>query len=160
MSPTSIPANASPSLVRWSATAGVFAAALLLAPLTATANPMAGHHHGRMTSAQRAESVEQRITRLHAQLQITPAQEVNWAPVAQAMRDNEAKMQAMISARAAEPAHQVNAVEDLKTYERFNQAHVDGLKTLIPSFEALYATMPDSQKHLADQVFRKFNHHA
>jgi len=44
----------------------------------------------------------------------------------------------------------------LRTYERFTQAHVNGLKTLISSFETLYQGMPDKQKALADQVFRKF----
>jgi len=69
-------------------------------------------------------------------------------------------MQAMITAKKSEPAHDINAVEDLKNYEMFNQAHVDGLKVLISSFEVLYMTMPDDQKHLADDVFRKFGHRA
>jgi hypothetical protein len=69
-------------------------------------------------------------------------------------------MQAMITAKKTEPTHDISAVEDLKNYEMFNQAHVDGLKTLISSFEVLYMTMPDDQKRLADDVFRKFGHRA
>ena len=76
------------------------------------------------------------------------------------MRDNEMKMQAMITAKKSEPAHDMDAVEDLKNYQMFNQAHVDGLKTLISSFQVLYMTMPDDQKHVADDVFRKFGHRA
>jgi len=140
--------------------AGLLGAAALLAPVAATAGAMSTRHHAHMTSAERAETVEMRISKLHTELKITPAEEVNWTPVAQAMRDNEMKMQAMITAKKSEPAHDINAVEDLKNYEMFNQAHADGLKLLISSFEVLYLTMPDDQKHLADDVFRKFGHRA
>jgi hypothetical protein len=137
----------------------LIAIAAVLAPPAAMADPIATHHHARHgTPALQAETVEMRITELHTQLKITPDEEADWAPVAQAMRDNELRMQAMISTRKAEPVHDVNAVEDLRTYERFNQAHVDGLKGLISSFEVLYKAMPDDQKHLADDVFRKFGH--
>ena len=143
------------------AIAGLLGAAALLAPVAASADPMSMHHHARhMTGAERAETVEMRITKLHTELKITPAEEVNWTPVAQAMRDNEMKMQAMITAKKSEPAHDMTAVEDLKNYQMFDQAHVDGLKVLISSFEVLYMTMPDDQKHLADDVFRKFGHRA
>jgi protein CpxP len=38
------------------------------------------------------ETVEQRITSLHTALQITPNEEADWTGVAQAMRDNAARM--------------------------------------------------------------------
>ena len=47
----------------------------------------------------------------------------------------------------------MTAVDDLKMYQKFAQAHIDGLKNLIVSFEKLYAAMPDAQKKIADQVF-------
>jgi hypothetical protein len=47
----------------------------------------------------------------------------------------------------------LSAVDDLKTYEKFAQAHVDGLKNLISAFTSLYDTMPDAQKKVADKVF-------
>ncbi|MGA2952131.1 MAG: hypothetical protein ABSD80_07855 [Caulobacteraceae bacterium] len=154
-------AVAPPRVRQMAAITSLLGAALLLAPIAAAANPMSTRHHDRhMTSAERTETVEMRISKLHAQLQITPAEEANWAPVAQAMRNNEMKMQAMITSKKSEPAHDINAVEDLKNYEMFNQAHVDGLKVLIPSFETLYMAMPNDQKHLADDVFRKFGHRA
>jgi len=154
-------AFAAPRARHLSAIAGLLSAAALLGPVAASANPMSTHDHARhMTSAERAETVEMRITKLHTELKITPAEETNWAPVAQAMRDNEMKMQAMITTKKSEPAHDISAVEDLKNYQMFNQAHVDGLKVLISSFEVLYMTMPDNQKHLADDVFRKFGHRA
>jgi hypothetical protein len=148
-----------PAVLRLTAAAGLMSATFLFAPFAASADPMATQHPMRHASSQaRMETVEQRITRLHTELRITPSEEVSWTAVAQVMRDNEARMQGMISARAAEPTHDLDAVEDLKTYERFTQAHVDGLKMLISSFETLYNTMPVDQKHLADQVFQKFGH--
>jgi hypothetical protein len=48
----------------------------------------------------------------------------------------------------------MSAVDDLNTYEKFAQAHVDGLKNLISSFKTLYTAMPDAQKKNADQVFK------
>jgi periplasmic protein CpxP/Spy len=47
----------------------------------------------------------------------------------------------------------MSAVEDLKTYQKFAQAHVDGLKNLISAFGTLYDAMPDAQKKIADKVF-------
>jgi hypothetical protein len=51
------------------------------------------------------------------------------------------------------PPQNMTAVEDLRMYQKFAQAHIDGLKNLIASFEKLYAAMPDAQKKIADQVF-------
>jgi len=135
---------------------GVLSATLLASPL-AMADPVTQPQHHAISHA-RPETVEQRIARLHTALKITPSEEANWTAVARVMRDNETRMQGMISAKKAEPAHSVGAIEDLKTYERFTQAHVDGLKMLISSFETLYASMPDGQKRLADQVFQQFGH--
>jgi hypothetical protein len=39
-------------------------------------------------------------------------------------------------------------------YQKFAQAHVDGLKNMLSHFEGLYAAMPDAQKKIADEVFR------
>jgi hypothetical protein len=48
----------------------------------------------------------------------------------------------------------MTAVDDLKSYQKHAQAHVDGLKNLIASFATLYAAMSDDQKRIADDVFR------
>lgn len=104
------------------------------------------------TAMNRAESVEQRITSLHAELKITPAQESDWKAVAQAMRDEAAAMQKLAADKQSQPS--MTAVEDLQTYADFAQAHVDGLKNIISSFQTLYDSMPAAQKKLADQVFQ------
>ena len=56
--------------------------------------------------------------------------------------------------RTANDAEAMTAVDDLKTYGKFAQAHVDGLKSLTASFETLYNSMPDAQKKVADEVFQ------
>jgi hypothetical protein len=133
-------------------------ASLLAMPLAAHAEvAMRTSMHGRASaSTMKRETVEQRIAMLHTSLKITGPEEAQWAPVAQAMRENEASMQKLMAESNATP-HPLNAVDDLRTYERFTQAHVNGLKNLISSFETLYQAMPDKQKGLADQVFRKFS---
>jgi hypothetical protein len=106
------------------------------------------------------ETVEQRITSLHASLQITAAEEPKWNSVAQAMRDNAAGMQKLVADKMAESTQSPSAVDDLKTYEKFAQAHVAGLKNLTSAFETLYDAMPDAQKKVADGVFQSFGHDA
>jgi hypothetical protein len=105
-----------------------------------------------------AETVEQRITTLHAELKITPDEDAKWNSVAQAMRDNAAAMQKLVADNTSQGQENMTAVDDMKTYEKFAQAHVDGLKNLSSSFETLYDSMPDSQKKVADAVFENFGH--
>ena len=124
---------------------------------TAAAAPRTKAAAGAM--ATKAETVEQRIASLHAALKITPQEEANWTSVAQAMRDNAAAMQKLIADETAQAPQSITAVADLQNYEKFAQAHVDGLKTLTASFETLYNSMPDAQKKVADQVFQSSRHH-
>jgi protein CpxP len=148
-----------------STVASLLGAVILVGPVgvaaqTAPAQPTATYHHqvAHRTAAQARETVENRITSLHGELKITLDQESKWAAVAQVMRDNEADMQRLIAQRRAEAPRAFTAVEDLKTYERFTQEHVNGLKNLISSFETLYASMPPSQQAVADHVFMHFGH--
>ena len=104
-------------------------------------------------SQTKGETVEQRITALHTAMKITPEQETKWNGVAQAMRENAGRMDKLVATTRTKPSQSMSAVDDLKTYEKFAQAHVDGLKNLIASFTTLYDTMPDAQKKVADKVF-------
>ena len=105
------------------------------------------------TSA-KGETVEQRITDLHAALKITPDEDAKWNAVAQAMRENAAAMDKLVAQTRTTPAANMTAVDDLQMYQKFSQAHVDGLKNLISSFSSLYTAMPDAQKKVADGVFQ------
>jgi protein CpxP len=102
------------------------------------------------------ETVEARITALKTALKVTPDQEAKWNGVAKAMRDNASAMDKLVSSkRAASPAS-MTAVDDLKTYQEFSQAHLDGLKNLIAAFTTFYNAMPTEQKANADKVFESY----
>jgi periplasmic protein CpxP/Spy len=101
----------------------------------------------------KGETVELRIAKLHRELKITPDEEANWTAVAQAMRENAAKMDEVIAATRPTPPQTLSALDDLKAYEQIARAHIDGLKNLIAAFEVLYTSMPDDQKKIADKVF-------
>jgi hypothetical protein len=148
----------------------VLGAATFAAPLTASAqtsvapatppmSPPPAHSMSMTRHAadkMRRETLDQRISTLHAALKITPAQEADWAKVADVMRRNESDMQKLVAERQAQVPHELSAVDDLKTYQTFTQAHVDGLKDLVAAFSTLYDSMPSEQKIIADHAFAKF----
>ncbi len=103
------------------------------------------------------ETVEMRIANLHTDLQITPAEEADWKVVAQTMRDNAANMESLRSDKSMQDPSSVTAVQNLATYQKFAEAHVDGLKRLIPAFQTLYNEMPAAQQKVADRVFQSFD---
>ena len=104
------------------------------------------------------ETLDERITSLQKSLAITQDEEAQWQDVAQTMRDNEAGMQKLAAARSETPPDNVTAVDDLKDYQAFAQAHVDGLSKLTVSFGKLYDEMPAKQQKRADEVFAAFGH--
>jgi hypothetical protein len=152
------PIAARAPFVRTVAIAALMGATFLAAPLTATralAQAAATPTPAAATATEtKGETVEQRITALHASLKITPAEETQWNGVAQAMRENAAAMDKLIAANRTSPPQNMTAVQDLQTYQQFAQAHVDGLKNLTAAFSTLYSAMPDDQKKVADQVFQ------
>lgn len=110
-------------------------------------------HAAEAATATKGETVEQRIVTLHAALKITPDEDTKWNAVAQAMRENASNMDQLTAENRKTAPQDMSAVDDLKLYQKFAQAHVDGLKNLISSFTTLYSAMPDAQKAVADKVF-------
>jgi hypothetical protein len=106
-------------------------------------------------TSSKPETVEQRISSLKAALKITPDQESKWDGVAKAMRENAAAMDKLVKEKQAKMAN-LNAVDDLKTYQEFSQVRLDGMKNLISSFTTLYDSMPADQKKNADHVFDSY----
>jgi len=107
------------------------------------------------SATQRGDArVEAHIKSLHDQLKITAAESDQWNAVAQIMRDNEKKLADLVQQRAKK-ASAMSAVDNLRTYEEIADAHEDGLKRLVPAFDALYASMSDAQKRNADKVFQQ-----
>ncbi len=107
-------------------------------------------------TSNKPETVEQRITTLKTALKITPDQEGKWNGVAQAMRDNASKMEKLVATRRAIPPEKTTAIDDLKTYQDFTEARLDGLKHLTSAFKSLYDTMTPEQKKNADLVFERY----
>jgi hypothetical protein len=117
-------------------------------------SPAAAGATGIAPADTKSETVEQRITSLHAALKITPAEEKKWDSVAEAMRENATAMDKRVADAHGTAPQEMTAVDDLKQYQKFAQAHVDGLKNLISSFSGLYSMMPPDQKKVADEVFQ------
>jgi uncharacterized membrane protein YdfJ with MMPL/SSD domain len=97
--------------------------------------------------------IEARIKVLHKKLHITDAQKTQWDNLAQVMRDNEQAMADLQKQRAAN-AESMNAVDVVKSYGSVIEAHEAGMKKFIPAFEAVYNSMSDAQKKIADSLFR------
>lgn len=167
MSSFSHPFAMSAPFTRSVAIAALMGATMLASPLTAARAESAANAPIQMAQAAapqnkaaaaatktKGETVEQRITNLHTALKITPDEESKWDGVAQAMRENGDAMQKLVAERTAQAPQSMTAVDDLKTYQKFAQAHVDGLKNLTSAFETLYNSMPDPQKKIADQEFQ------
>jgi protein CpxP len=120
-------------------------------PPAAATSPMADHPVGGKNAQER---VEQRIKELHSQLQITPAEQPQWDQFALVMRENARDMDQAFMERAKQfPT--MNAVQNMRSYEQIAEEHTQRLQKLTPAFENLYNAMPDHQKQLADEVFRK-----
>src|SRR5579864_5056253 len=149
------PIAAPAPFVRTVAIAALMGATFLATPLTAAWAQNAPVKAAATATAPEAkgETVEQRITDLHAALKITPAEGAQWNGVAQAMRENAAAMDKLVAANRTTPPQNMTAVQDLQTYQQFAQAHVDGLKNLTSAFSSLYGAMTDDQKKVADEVF-------
>jgi hypothetical protein len=106
---------------------------------------------GSKAKPEQADLVEARIKQLHADLHITAAQEAQWSPVAQMMRDNGKAMEDLRKQRV--DAKSMGAVDELKSYAAAIDAHADGVRKFIPLFQSLYDSMSDAQKKTADSVF-------
>jgi periplasmic protein CpxP/Spy len=99
------------------------------------------------------ERVENHIKQLYAQLHITPAEQPQWDQFAQVMRENARDMDQTFMQRAQQYPT-MNAMQNMQSYEKMAEAHVQHLQKLVPAFDNLYNAMPEQQKKLTDQVFR------
>jgi periplasmic protein CpxP/Spy len=99
------------------------------------------------------DQVERYITRLHAQLRVTPAQQAQWDQFAQIMRDNAKSMYQAFEQRASSFGS-MNAVDNMLSYAQIAQQNAEDTQKLATAFQALYGSMSDDQKKNADAVFR------
>jgi hypothetical protein len=99
------------------------------------------------------QKLEAHINMLHKQLGITPDQDAQWTQFAQVMRDNAAAMHAALDSRGTKMAD-MNAADSMQSYADLARVHADNMQKLAASFQTLYASLSDDQKHTADTVFR------
>jgi protein CpxP len=111
------------------------------------------HKANPVLSRNKAATIEQRITELHAQLQITPEQQPQWDQFAQVMRDNAKTMDDSFKARM-KTMQTMTAPENMESYAQVTVDHARDVQNLVAPFKALYAAMSDSQKRVADDMFR------
>jgi periplasmic protein CpxP/Spy len=100
--------------------------------------------------APQEQGIERQIAELKKRLNITPQQQPQFDAFAQAMRQNAQTMEPLLNDQQQSTAR--NAVEDLKSSAKFAEAEADSLKRLLPPLQALYDTLSDPQKKIADQV--------
>jgi protein CpxP len=147
-------------LLRTVSIAALVGASLFISPLTGAYAESAQHTQKSPTAKaatdMKPETVEARITKLHADLKITQDEESKWSDVAKSMRENAARMEKLSAEKRAQAPQAMTAIDDLNTYEDFAKAHLAGLKDLTSSFKSLYDAMPDGQKKNADRVFQGF----
>ena len=91
---------------------------------------------------------DRQIADLKKQLKITPQQEPQFNAFAEVMRKNAQDADALM--RQA-PQTQ-NAVEGLKQAQQFTETQAEGMKRLVPALQALYDSLSDPQKKVADRV--------
>jgi periplasmic protein CpxP/Spy len=138
------------------AAAAFLAAGTMTPPAYAQTATHAKPTAAKAATSMRPESVDQRIAQLRRELKITAAQEQDWQAVAQVMKSNADTMQNLVQQTRSEgPRSQRNALEDLQNYQKFAQAHADGLQKLTSAFATLYNSMTPEQKANADKVFRE-----
>jgi hypothetical protein len=101
----------------------------------------------------KANPVEARIKELHNRLHITAAQQVQWDNLVEVMRGN-AKTMMDLQKERGQDAKSMTAVDAVKSYAAVIEAHEAGMSKFVPAFQALYETMSNSQKKVADSMFQ------
>jgi hypothetical protein len=101
------------------------------------------------------DPMAQRINNyLHERLRIKAAQEPLWASLTQVMQDNATALAPLV--REQFQARQGgNSIEMLSAGEKLDAEQLDGLRKFIAAYQALYESMSDEQKKIADFVFRR-----
>jgi protein CpxP len=115
----------------------------------ASTSPSAAKSHAQ----KRADVVEERITQLHGELNITAQQSKQWDAFAQTMRDNATKTDAAFRDRAAKFST-MNADDVQKSYAALAQQHAENMQKLSSAFSDLYAALSPEQKATADALYR------
>jgi periplasmic protein CpxP/Spy len=93
--------------------------------------------------------VDRQVADLKKQLKITPQQEPQFNAFAEVMRNNAQELDALMQQASS---GQPNAVEQVKRFAQFSETQANGMKRLVPALQALYDSLSDPQKKVADRV--------
>ena len=142
-------------LSRMAGAAALAGALALLSPLAASAadKPAARQASPPPAAAPAPppeEGVEGQIAELRQQLKITPAQETQFNAVAEVLRTNARELETLEQQNT--PTGKSTAVDDLRAFQRFTELQAEGLKRLVPAFQALYDSLSEQQKQVADST--------
>lgn len=116
----------------------------------AAASPMSSHAVPGNSAEQR---VAEHIKQMHAQLQITSAEQPQWEQFANVMRENARNMDQALDQRMQQYPT-MNALQNMQSYQQIAEAHAEDLGKLVPAFGNLYNAMPPQQQQLTDRIFR------
>jgi hypothetical protein len=95
-----------------------------------------------------------RIKYLHARLRIMPEQEPLWDTVAETIRNNARDIVPLLRERFRATTSG-NALDVLQSDEALGEAQLDSLKKFIAVFDALYVSLSENQKKIADAILRE-----
>jgi periplasmic protein CpxP/Spy len=123
-------------------------------PLVADAAPAPQAGGGPAKADKPMKHLEATIAKLHKELLITADQEPQFKAYADVMRGNAQAMRDLFEEQGKIPDH--TAVTHLRWYAQLTAAHAEGLNKLVPVFEALYQSLSDKQKGIANKVFDEF----
>ncbi len=133
-------------------TACVLGFVFLFAPSPALAKTKQDGNEKSTSASQTPEArIEERIVRLHKAFLITPEQEPAWNAFAQVMRSNIAMSALQDKYQQKGPG--MTAGEALAAQVEMAEEHANYLRKLVPVLDALYKTMSDQQKRVADEMF-------
>lgn len=98
--------------------------------------------------------MEEKLTTLQNQLKLTDTQKVKWNSYAETARGNVKAMREMVAQR-----HQTQtpktALDAFRSRQQIAEARAEGARKLTSAFEALYASLSDDQKKIADAAIKE-----
>ena len=123
------------------------------APASASSSSMSSSSKSKSHAQKHADVVEQRISELHSQLNITDQQSKQWDAFTQTMRDNAKKTDGAFRDRS-QKLSSMDADDAMKSYAALAQQHAENMQKLSSAFSDLYAVLSPEQKQVADAMYR------
>jgi hypothetical protein len=114
------------------------------------ATPNAPAARPQRQQAERPPRTEGHIAFLKTEMKITPAQEAQWAKVADAIRQNDTERRQVFTQARANRDQPQNALQRLEGQARFAALRAQQQDRFLAAFRPLYDSLSDAQKKDAD----------